>query len=81
MTVIQLLEKAAGLPADLLISLLRTLASAQPDFAASIEGIIAKLEAAVPVANLIAVAEALPKEIANIAQGKIDPRQHPSDAA
>lgn len=81
MTPIQLLEKAAGLPAGVLIALLRTLASAQPAFAAQVESIIAKIEAAIPLDNLVAVAEALPAELANIAQGKIDPRDHPSDAA
>lgn len=81
MTPIQLLELAAGLPKGILVTLLRTLASAQPAFANQVEEIILKLEAAVPVANLVAVAEALPAEIANIASGKIDPRSHPSDAA
>lgn len=81
MTLIQLLEKAAGFPVATLISLLELLAQAQPEVAEQVASIIAKLKAAIPVGNLVAVAEALPKELANIAQGKLDPRDHPSDAA
>ena len=81
MTLLQLLEKAAGIPAATLVALLELLAAAQPEVAEQVASIIAKLKAAIPVNNLVAVAEALPSEIANIAQGKIDPRDHPSDAA
>ena len=81
MTLSDILSKAAGVPIGSLIVLLRAGANALPDLRAEAEAIIAKLETAVAPSNLIALAEALPKEIANIARGQIDPRNHPSDAA
>jgi hypothetical protein len=70
------------LPAAKLIEILRAGGAASPDLAAAAEAIIAKLEAAIPLGNLIVVAEALPRELANIAQGKLDPRpDQPSNAA
>lgn len=71
----------AGLAAPRLIEILRAAAEKFPDYAAEITDIIAKIEAAIPQSNLIAIAEALPREIANIAQGNLDPRDHPSDLA
>lgn len=81
MTILDLLSKAAGFPTSKLIEILRAFAAAVPDSAAEVNAIIAKLEAAIPLDNLISVAEALPRELANIAQGIIEPRDHPSDAA
>ena len=51
------------------------------DAAAEIDKILAALNESVGPDNLIALAESLPKELANIAQGKFDPRKHPSDVA
>jgi hypothetical protein len=42
--------------------------------------IIAKLDQAVDPANLAAVGGAVPGELLNIAQGKLDPRPHAGDA-
>lgn len=81
MTLLELLQRAAGAPVAKLIEILRAGAAAAPDLADEAEAIIRALQEAIPVSNLVAIAEALPREIADIAQGKIDPRDHPSDAA
>lgn len=81
MSLLDLIIRAAGEPASKLISILRAVAAAAPSLAADAEAIIAKLEEPLAIGNLVAVAEMLPGEIANIVQGKLDPREHPSDAA
>ena len=81
MTILDFLKKAAGEPFSKLVEILRAGAAAQPDLAPAAEWMIAKLNDAVPLSNLVALAEAIPRELAAIAQGKIDPRDHPSDAA
>lgn len=66
--------------ADSLLKFLNNVAWRYPDLAPKAQEIIAALTATVSLASLISLASALPKEIANIAQGKIEPRDHPSDA-
>lgn len=80
MKILDILEKAAGAGSGL-VDVLEKAKAAAPDLAGEIDGVLAKLGAAVDPANLVALAEAIPGEIANIAKGKIDPRDHPSDAA
>ena len=51
-----------------------------PDVAPKAQELAGKLNAPVSQENLVKLASVLPAEIANIAQGKIDPRDHPSDS-
>jgi len=80
MTLLDLLKKALG-GLDPLEDKLKAVAEAAPDAAPLINELLGKLAGAVPVENLVALAAALPGEIADIAKGKLDPRDHPSDAA
>jgi len=80
MTILDILQKAAG-AAGALVAVLNRAKAALPDLAPEVDKIITELNTAISANNLVALAEALPKEIANIAQGKLDPRDHPSDAA
>jgi hypothetical protein len=78
-TILQLLEKAAGAGASLIL-LLEEIARKMPDLAPAAHEWIKLLNSAATQANLIALAEALPRELANIGQGIIQPKDHPSDA-
>lgn len=79
MTILQLLEKMAGGAAGL-IALLKAAGEQAPDLAPLANDWIAQLSAAASQENLIALATALPKEIAAIASGNIAPKDHPGDA-
>ena len=79
MTLLDLLKKAA-FAGDDLVQFLNVIAQRYPDVAPKAQELVAALSAAVAAENLVALATALPGEIANIAQGKLDPRDHPSDA-
>ena len=79
MTLLDILRKLAG-PADSLQSFLNTVAQRYPDVAPDAQRLIQALSAAVSEANLVAVATALPGEIAAIARGNLKPADHPSDA-
>lgn len=80
MTLIDILTKA-GLAGDELLGFLGSVAEKFPDLAPKAQELAAKLATAIAADNLVALASALPAEIAQIAQGKLDPREHPSDAA
>lgn len=80
MTILQLLAKLVG-PADELVKFLRRAGDAVPDLAPTAEEWITKLQAAASQSNLVELAQALPKEIADIGRGEINPRSHPSDSA
>jgi len=80
MTLLDILKKA-GLAVDPLRKVVGKVGELAPDLAAESDMILAQLDAPVALENLVALAAALPGEIKNIAQGKIDPRDHPSDAA
>jgi len=80
MTLLDLLVKA-GVAAPLLISKLRDLASRYPDLAPKADEIIKAFEQPLSLATLTELATVLPIEIKNILAGKLDPRDHPSDAA
>jgi hypothetical protein len=80
MTLLDILLKAGG-SAGLLVELFNKVKAKLPDLAPQIDQLLASLSVAVSQANLVALAAALPAEIAAIAQGKLDPRKHPSDIA
>ena len=80
MTILDILTKA-GLASAGIIALLEQVAVELPDLAPQLQELILKLEAAVAPEALVALAASLPAEIMNIAQGKIIPANHPSDAA
>ena len=80
MTILDILLKAGGAAAGL-VGLLNHIKVKYPDSAIEIDKILAGLAQAVAPESLISLAESLPKELANIAQGKLDPRRHPSDLA
>lgn len=79
MTLLQLITQAAtggGALRDFLVAA----GNASPDLKPKADEWIAALDAAVSQENLVSLASALPAEIANISQGKLDPRSHPSDS-
>lgn len=78
MTILDILTKA-GVATAGIIALLEKAAQQAPDLAPSLHTLIAQLQAAVDQANLVQLASALPAEIANIAKGKLDPRDSPSN--
>jgi len=78
LTLLDLIRKAAG-PADDLLQFLNMVGQRFPDLDPAARELLAKLTAAVEIQSLTALASALPAEIANIAQGKLDGRRHPSD--
>lgn len=80
MTILEILLKA-GVAADRLVALLLRVKEELPDIGPEVDKILAALSAAVSAENLVALASALPAEIAAIAQGQLDPRRHPSDIA
>ncbi len=73
MTILDILTKAAGAPIGKLVSVLEAVKAKAPDLAGEIDDILAALNAAASTESLVARAQALPAEIANIAQGRIDP--------
>jgi hypothetical protein len=78
MTIIDLLVKVSGPAADL-TSFLNTAANKYPDLAPKARELSAALAEAVSLDNLTSLAAALPREIADIAQGKIKGKPHPGD--
>jgi hypothetical protein len=80
MTLLDILIKA-GLAGSGLIALLRKAAEQAPDLAPAINKLIDDLLAVVSQDNLVRLATVLPREIADIFQGKIDPRDNPSNLA
>lgn len=80
MTLLDILVKGAAAAAGLK-SYLMELAAKYPDAAPKLNEYIALLDGAVAQDNLVALATALPGEIADIAAGRINPRRHPSSAA
>lgn len=61
-------------------AVLERISAAYPDTADELQPIIDSLDAPVSQENLVALAEALPKEIAAIATGHVEPRPHSGDA-
>ena len=80
MNIIDLLTKA-GLAVGTLTDLLAKLKTLAPDLAPEVDAVAALLTTAIAPDNLSAVGAAVVIELKNIAQGKIDPRSHPSDVA
>lgn len=82
MSLYELLLKAAGAPAGALVELLNKVKLVAPDLAGEVDKVLALLAQGVSVENLVSIASILPGEIANIAQGKIDPGgKKPADLA
>lgn len=71
--------KWLGFSADALASFLRELVDKVPTAGPQVEEWIVKLYAPLSAENILALLTQLPKEALDIAQGKIVPRQHPSD--
>lgn len=80
MTLLDVLIKGAAAAAGLR-SYLVSIGTQYPDLAPKANEFVALLDSSVASSNLVAIAEALPSEIANISHGNIHPRRHPSDAA
>lgn len=79
MTLLDLIMRAAGAAPDLK-AFLERVRDVAPDLAPAANQWIAALDAAVSAESIAAVVTALPAELAAIARGKLDPRDHPSDA-
>lgn len=80
MSILDILMRAGASGVEL-IALLVKVKEFAPVLAGEVDKILAELSTAIEPDNLIALAEALPRELVNIAQGTIDPRRHPSDTA
>lgn len=79
MTILQVLEKLSS-GAGSLVNFLRDVSASSPDLKPTADAWIASLEGAASQESLVALAAALPAEIAQISQGHFDPHEHPSDA-
>lgn len=82
MRLIDIIQKLLGQSAGnvtALEALLRRIAAAAPDFADEANAWIAALGTAVTPENLAALGAAIPGELLNIVQGKLDPRPHAGD--
>ena len=79
MTLLDLLKKASGGALDL-ERILTKIGEEYPDAAALVARAINELNTAVSAENIAELASALPKELLNIVQGKLDPRDHPGDS-
>ena len=80
MTLLEIIAKWAGLAGPELIVLLRKAGDTSPDLKPKADEWIAALQAAASPANLANVARAVISELGDIGQGKIHPKNHPSDA-
>jgi hypothetical protein len=80
MTLQDLLNKIVAGAGDRLLDFLSEVALKLPDLAPLANQWMTLLQEAVSLNSLVSLGKALPGEIANIAQGKLDPRDHPSDA-
>lgn len=82
MSIYQLLVLAAGAPAGALVELLNKIKTTAPDLADDAQKVLDLLAQGVALENLVTVASSLPAEIANIAQGRIEPGgRKPADLA
>lgn len=79
MTLLDILKKAAGEAGDVKKAL-ESVIEKFPDAAPIVQPALDALATAVPAEALVGLASALPGEILNIAQGKLEPREHPGDA-
>jgi hypothetical protein len=74
--------KLAGPAGAALVALLLRLKALSPDVLGPlIDGALAEEASAVALENLTKLADVILPELANIAQFKFDPREHPSDVA
>ena len=80
MSILEILKLITGASATGLVDLLKGVSAKAPDLAPLAEEWIAKIATAASPANLLAVNTAVVAELANIAQGKLDPHDHPSDS-
>lgn len=80
MTIFEILTKLA-LPAVDLIAFLQRAGNQLPDLKPSADAIIERINSAVSAEALADLGSKIPGELLNIASGKLDPRNHPSDAA
>jgi len=81
LNILDILTKGAGIPADTVRRLILAGAKAVPDLADEAQALIDKLDATLTSEKLIALGAEIMTEANDIAHGKIDPRDHPSDAA
>ena len=79
MRLVDILSLLTGSAAPLL-SFLRDVGARFPDLQPTAHNLIEQLQEAVSQERLVELATMLPKEIADIARGKIEPRDHPSDS-
>jgi len=79
-TIIDILNKFASAGTGL-VKFLEHLKQEAPDLSPLIDDQLMKLATAVSTENLVALATALPAELAQIVKGKTDGRSHPGDAA
>lgn len=73
------LEKAGAKVADLK-HILDWVAANAPDLAEKANALADQLNAPISAENLAALGAAIPGELLNIAQGELEPRNHPGDA-
>lgn len=79
MSALEILSAAAGVPVETILALWRKIGEASPDALEKIEEQIAKMSAPLAPTNILAVSQLVLPEALNIAQGKLEPKDHPSD--
>lgn len=80
MSLLDVLMKAGGAAAEI-VDLLCRIRERAPETAAEVGKVLDALNHAILPENIVSLAESLPRELANIAQGQLAPRRHPSDIA
>lgn len=69
-----------GLAAPQLVAFLEQVKASSPDLAPLADRWLLDLNSAVSVQNIATLAEVILPELSNIARGKLDPKDHPSDS-
>ena len=80
MTILDILMRAAGVPAATIRNLIQAGIAAEPDLADEGGLILARLDEALSESNLIALGSTILSEGKDVLSGKFNPRNHPSDA-
>jgi hypothetical protein len=79
MTILELLAKAAGIPATQIVTFLESVKARLPDLGPAVDKFLADLHLGVSAEAIEAIMTALPSELLDIVKGIINPKEHPSD--
>ena len=80
MTLLDLLQKAAGIPVDQLRALLQRLVELEPEAAGQVAKLMEALDKSLGPEALLATSQAILLEVGKVLQGKFAGTDRPSDA-